>query len=262
MLREEIISPCCGAAMEEDSGKIACSACGRVFDADKGYVDLLLDQESPKLIQWLWENRAVIKIYGAMRSAMMFSLAGRVVDEESEGFLLKHLLQIKGDENILDLSCGNGRHAIKVAERLDSGHLFGVDISEAMLDDLIRKLDAGDKSAARKITVIKGSSSVIPLKNGSMDKIYCVAAMHLYKDQQKVISESGRVLKSGGIFTGTIFMKSGTAPLRFLEDATYPLTGLVFNPRESFSSTLAGAGFETPDFAFLPPIAFFFTRKR
>jgi ubiquinone/menaquinone biosynthesis C-methylase UbiE len=258
-IRKEIVSQCCKANLFAEGTGILCEKCLKKFLLHDGYIDFFPGAAPYGIIQHLWENTQVVKIYEKVRDMMLFFLTGRVIDSDSEYFVLKNLLHLEGSEIVLDLSCGNGRHALKNAEKLNEGHLFALDISEPMLKNLSEKVR--DSGKGDKITILRSSSESIPLRDNSIDMVYCIAAMHLYQNQQKAVEEVSRVLKKGGLFAGTIFMESPFLPVKFMEQATASLSGLVFNRKSHFAEMIAEAGFASPEFGFLKPVAIFVTKK-
>ncbi len=107
---------------------------------------------------------------------------------------------------ILDVGCGTGRTAIKIAKALkNGGHLFGIDIYSKMaisgnsLDTV--QNNAIVEKVEERTTFKNGSAIDIPFENNSFDIVIVSSVLHEVHDQNgqdKAMKELYRVLKPGG----------------------------------------------------------------
>lgn len=96
-------------------------------------------------------------------------------------------------QTALDLGCGTGE-MMKLILRQDSSKiLYGLDLSEKMLEIAQEKLE-------NRATLILGDSEQLPLSDNSFDVVYCNDSFHHYPAPEKVLSEIHRVLKPNGTF--------------------------------------------------------------
>src|SRR5512145_2251182 len=52
------------------------------------------------------------------------------------------LLDLRGDEHVLDVACGTGHTSLAVSRKLPKGRITAVDFSKGMLDQARKKADA------------------------------------------------------------------------------------------------------------------------
>lgn len=95
--------------------------------------------------------------------------------------------------NILDIGCGNGYVLIPVMKNVRDAHLYGIDVSERMIE--VTKSKVSENSACQlQVADIMN----LPFKEGSFDLVYCIATLHHLPDLDQALRESNRVLKNGG----------------------------------------------------------------
>ncbi|WZO96374.1 class I SAM-dependent methyltransferase [Isosphaeraceae bacterium EP7] len=92
----------------------------------------------------------------------------------------------------LDVGCGAGGTAIRLADRYRIGEIIGLDPSEAALDRARRRHDG---------PLILGSALELPFEDASFDLVACLDVMqHLPEDDDaRAASELHRVLRPGGL---------------------------------------------------------------
>ncbi|HQF41337.1 MAG TPA: class I SAM-dependent methyltransferase [Ignavibacteriaceae bacterium] len=105
--------------------------------------------------------------------------------------LLKQLVFDNGYKIILETGCGTGKW-IKSFDDLNL-KVFGLDYSL----DMLKMFDRGDSKAQ----MINADACSIPVKDNSIDLIFCVNAIHHFPDKKKFISECKRTLKQNGMIT-------------------------------------------------------------
>lgn len=124
----------------------------------------------------------------------------------------------KGFKKVLDLGCGHGRHALWFAHMGFEVHAF---------DDSINNLECLQSRASSeglKIYPKNGNLNSLPYHNGEFDYILAwdVISHSDLKNVQVTISEIYRVLKTGGIFQGTLISKRNVGLLPDNNSALYP----------------------------------------
>lgn len=99
-------------------------------------------------------------------------------------------------ETVLDLGCGAGldlyHYAVAVGKR---GNVYGLDLSEAMLDKARDNLRAAGIS---NVELLHSPADRIPLPDGSVDLVTANGIYNLSPDKDAVMCEVARVLKPGG----------------------------------------------------------------
>ena len=108
------------------------------------------------------------------------------------------LMDIKEVDHILEIGFGNGRLISKMASRLNSGFIAGIEISDAMLTVARKK---NKKHIELGVVELKEASvSNIPYSDQSFDKVFTSNTIYFWPDPEKDIQEVYRVLKPGGTF--------------------------------------------------------------
>ncbi|MBN2288606.1 MAG: methyltransferase domain-containing protein [Candidatus Glassbacteria bacterium] len=99
-------------------------------------------------------------------------------------------LDLKGDERILDLGCGDGALTGRLAWLVSGGSVLGIDASQGMIDTAgkLRK----DNLEFRKMDI-----SLIAFEE-EFDLVFSNAALHWIKDHPALLSKVCRSLKPGG----------------------------------------------------------------
>jgi ubiquinone/menaquinone biosynthesis C-methylase UbiE len=119
--------------------------------------------------------------------------------------LIATLLELEGNEYVLDVGSGTGRTAVQIAKRLTTGKLVGIDIWDTM--------ELGGNSPERAYTNAEiegvkakvefkfGNVLEIPFDNNVFDIVTCSSVLNNLpgeKNRTKALKEIFRVLKPGG----------------------------------------------------------------
>jgi SAM-dependent methyltransferase len=141
-------------------------------------------------------------------------------------------------ERALDLGCGDGR----LGAELDAGELVAADVSRVALARAARRLP-------HALAVELEPDAPLPLADGAFDLVLCAETIEHVRDLQLLLSETRRVLRSGGtlaVTTPAYGRLTGLAVLvGGLERHFPPLSPhLRFLTRRSLRRLLEEAGFE------------------
>jgi SAM-dependent methyltransferase len=104
---------------------------------------------------------------------------------------------------ILDVPCGGGV-ALR-GLRPDQGvEYVAADISQAMLD---RTMDAARlRQVADEVTPVIADVGNLPLDDGDADLVVTFTGLHCFPDPELAVSEMARVLRVGGVLTGSALL--------------------------------------------------------
>jgi trans-aconitate 2-methyltransferase len=100
-------------------------------------------------------------------------------------------LDLRGDERILDLGCGDGELTAKLALRVPRGSVLGIDASQGMIDTA-RKHTAGN------LEFVVKDINRIDYEN-EFDVAFSNATLHWIQDHQRMLQDVYRALRTGGV---------------------------------------------------------------
>lgn len=105
-------------------------------------------------------------------------------------------LQIKADQEYLDLACGTGNYTTAVSS-MHGGVWTGLDISDTMISEARKKSET--------VTWLRSNCENMPLSDHTIDGVLCTLAIHHFSTLDKAFSEVFRVMRGGRfvIFTAT-----------------------------------------------------------
>lgn len=148
---------------------------------------------------------------------------------------------------ILDVGCGTGRTAIKIAKILENGgHLTGIDIYERMaitgnsLDTVQR--NARIEGLEEKTTFQYGSATEIPFDDGTFDIVNVSSVLHEIHEpngQEKALKEIYRVLKPSGYVYISEWNRTSLQTIAFLGIFCF-----VFKPYKYWQRLIEKHGFQ------------------
>jgi ubiquinone/menaquinone biosynthesis C-methylase UbiE len=112
---------------------------------------------------------------------------------------------VGSDEIVADLGCGNGYLAIPLADK--ARMVIALDAQTEMLGALLERASGKHGDVLRPVA---GELPSIPLKDGSLDRVFLVNFLHELADKHAMISEISRVLRERGRVTFIDFQKKET----------------------------------------------------
>ena len=158
-------------------------------------------------------------------------------------------LQLDPGDRVLDLGCGEGRHAI-TAYLNQAVDVVGLDLSQRDLQTARERYtdfhDPDDSS--RSVAFLRASGLRLPFADASFDKVICAEVLEHIPDYESVLAEIHRVLKPGGTFAVSV-PRFGPEWLCWrLSDAYHEVEGghvRIFKARQlqqAIEATAAGEG--------------------
>lgn len=115
---------------------------------------------------------------------------------------------------ILDIPCGGGV-ALRGLKPGQGVEYVAADISERMLERTRRAAER--RGVADQVRPQLADVGDLPFEDGSFDMVVTFTGLHCFPDPERAVSELARVLKPGGVITGsTLLNDSGIqhAPIR------------------------------------------------
>jgi len=118
---------------------------------------------------------------------------------------------------VIDIGCGSGRWIKYLDGRYKK--MIGLDPSDAIF--------AADKLLGEnnKVELVRSSTDHIPFPEGSFDFAYSLGVLHHIPDTEKALSDSVKILRSGGYFLVYLYYKFDNRPFYF--KALYWLSNLL-----------------------------------
>lgn len=107
-------------------------------------------------------------------------------------------LDIKEDDNILDIGCGGGAALNRLSQKITTGHLTGVDYSSVSVEMSKKHNEENIKNG--KMDILEASVEELPFENDKFDKIITVESFYFWPNPKENIKEVFRVLKKNGTF--------------------------------------------------------------
>ena len=126
---------------------------------------------------------------------------------------LVDMLALRGDERVLDLACGTGDITFAIAERLKTGHVTGLDITQGMLEIAERKRR---ESGCRNASFHRADIMRMPFADESFDCVTGGYALRNVPDVSGALAEIKRVLRPGGRFFSLDFAHPPNRAYRWL----------------------------------------------
>ncbi len=148
-------------------------------------------------------------------------------------------MEIRGDEHLLDIGCGDGKITAVLSSLLPEGRVLGIDASSEMID-FARKRYPKERYPNLSWEVVDASR--LPF-NGEFDVVFSNACLHWIPDQRPVLTGIERSLRPGG----RVYLRMrGRGELGRLEMI---LMELIMSKRwrEHFSRWSGGFGFHDPE---------------
>lgn len=107
------------------------------------------------------------------------------------------LMDVRSDDDLLEVGFGNGANIALLAERAFKGHVAGAEISKTAMEMAARR-NARAISEGR-VTLHQSSGGALPFEDRTFDKACTVATMYVIADPSAIFRELYRVLKPGGL---------------------------------------------------------------
>ncbi len=99
-------------------------------------------------------------------------------------------LELQGDETVLDLGCGDGTVTTRLADRVPSGSVLGIDASAGMIKAALPLARPNLRFALQDIRTLDFRAE--------FDLIFSNSALHWLKDQPRLLAACHHALKDGG----------------------------------------------------------------
>ena len=151
-------------------------------------------------------------------------------DENQSRNYMIDLLQLKGNERVIEISAGTGKDSELILKRLNNnGELICVDISPDMLFYAKQKMNKFENYS----DAISASACNLPFEDNSFDALYCFAGVGHFPSIEKGLKEMARVVKPGG---KVVFCEKNVP--EWLKNTTYGKILINNNPMFAYNAPL------------------------
>ncbi|KAK9269669.1 hypothetical protein L1049_001447 [Liquidambar formosana] len=108
---------------------------------------------------------------------------------------------------LVDVSCGSGLFSRKFAKSGTYSGVIALDFSENMLRQCYDFIKKDETILNSNLALVRADVSRLPFSSGSVDAVHAGAALHCWPSPSNAIAEISRILRSGGVFVGTTFLR-------------------------------------------------------
>jgi ubiquinone/menaquinone biosynthesis C-methylase UbiE len=138
-------------------------------------------------------------------ASSLSDLANRAQERQTEYHV--ETLGLKANEHLLDIGCGTGLPAVRMAQR-SGGRVTGINVSQAHL------AKAGETARAHgvsdRVSFRYGNAMTLDFPDESFDAAMAIDVYAHLSDRQQGFRETARVLRRGGQFLMSEFTVRGT----------------------------------------------------
>ncbi|KAL1563457.1 hypothetical protein AAHA92_05920 [Salvia divinorum] len=117
---------------------------------------------------------------------------------------------------LVDVSCGSGLFSRKFAKSGAYSRVVALDFSENMLRQCFDFIKSDDTILSSDIALVRADVSRLPFSSGSVDAVHAGAALHCWPSPSNAVAEINRIMRSGGIFVGSTFLRANSSTPTFL----------------------------------------------
>lgn len=205
-----------------------------------GFVDVLGTQDPTGAHpgQRLMLSRTLPLIYErAWRPIGARALMGvRGPGPRQEHRMALRMLELRGEDRVLDLACGPGNFTRSFAKAAKPGLVVGLDASASMLELAVRETEA------ENVAYVRGDACELPFPDACFDAVCCFAALYLIDRPIAAIDEIVRVLAPGGRVALLASCNRGPLPAGLSNVVVRRLTGVRIFARDELRDALAERG--------------------
>lgn len=120
------------------------------------------------------------------------------------------LLELTGDEHVLDVATGTGWVAIEAAKQLPRGHVTGIDISDGMLAQATRKVA---EENIDNITLSEMDMTKLDFPSDHFDAAVSAFSIFFIEDMETQLMHVASKVKPDGTIITTSFFDTAFSPL-------------------------------------------------
>lgn len=226
-------------------GPLRCTECRATYPVAEGVADLVVEHSAAGTVQRGLENRWVARSYERyVRPALERALTRQSWDVESEYVLYRGLLG-RPEAPVLDVGCGTGLLARRLAREPDFPTVAAMDVSRAMLEEGVAQV----REAGAAVDFLRAEAPYLPFQDGSLGAVLMAGSLHFVADLGRMMLEVARVLRPGGRWVASTYVPPG-APTALV----HRRLGLHPRGEPQLRAEVAAAGLVRFERVSLPPL--------
>ena len=213
--------PRCHGPLEVGDNGAPCATCDHRWPGDPHAAwldlydgpDIQLDGIGPKAMHF----EPLARIYESIWRPSFVAVASMGLprlDEELD--LIHERLSAAAGGVVLDASCGPGVIGRRLARSGVYAQTWGLDLSRPMLEVCRSHCRA---EGLVSLPLVRGDIGNLPFRDESLDGVHAGAALHLWPSPPAAFREIRRVLRPGGAFVATTFVRARQPALRLAHRA-------------------------------------------
>ncbi|MGI9415378.1 MAG: methyltransferase domain-containing protein [Hyphomicrobiales bacterium] len=146
-------------------------------------------------------------------------------------------------QHVLDIGCGVGGIDVLLAETYGAETVVGIDVEDPVLDRARERV--AERGLQDRITFQRVEPGPLPFEEASFDAVFTKDAMIHIPDKQALYADVLRILRPGGLFVGSDWLKGFSRPYSDTMKAWIKGVGLQFEMAsvEETHQALEAAGF-------------------
>ncbi|XP_050380720.1 uncharacterized methyltransferase At2g41040, chloroplastic-like isoform X2 [Argentina anserina] len=188
-----------------------CKKCDKSYSSKDIYLDLTV---TAGLKQYVEFNPAGTELFRSPLVSFLyergwrqnFSTSGFPGPDEEFKMAQEYFKPAEGGL-LVDVSCGSGLFSRKFAKSEAYSAVVALDFSENMLRQCYDFLKRDATLLATNLALVRADVSRLPFASSSVDAVHAGAALHCWPSPSNAVAEITRVLRSGGVFVGTTFLR-------------------------------------------------------
>ncbi|PWA66307.1 S-adenosyl-L-methionine-dependent methyltransferase [Artemisia annua] len=189
-----------------------CTKCNKSYSSKNIYLDLTVIAGAKEYVESqpsrteLFRSPLVSFLY-ERGWRQNFNLRGFPGPDEEFDMAQEYFKPAEGG-TLVDVSCGSGLFSRKFAKSGIYSKVVALDFSENMLRQTYDFIKVDDTILSSNLALVRADVSRLPFASGSIDAVHAGAALHCWPSPSNAIAEINRILRSGGVFVGTTFLRS------------------------------------------------------
>jgi len=225
-------------------GPVRCRECLTGYPVGEGVVDLAGEWAASSALQRGLEQPLVARTYERyVRPALQLAISRQRFDRDSE-FLIYRSMLATPEGPVLDLACGTGLFARRLARDPALPVVVGLDVSKPMIEEGV----AQAREAGVRVDFVRAQVPDLPFQDQALGAVLQTGALHLIDDAQHLFLEVGRVLRPGGRYVASTYLPPG-----FPASILHRKAGLFPRSEDELRSAIAAAGLIAFERVLLPP---------